>query len=606
MARKKKSESQAVTASADLEIRARGEKAEELLEAQTRPESSEGNGHKKKEESKLEKIIGLLQDPQNLVVVRRHSPKHFQGQPCAFEVYRSECPTSIEDIKGEVFKVFGGHKFQVRVLDSDGRTLDAMVIENPDTTTPAFPGAGTDPTQDPFLEPPPEPQPIEEMEASLKKEISILQKRNELENLQEMLADMKQGRKRGEVPPKDDGKIEALEKRIEEMLKGQREDVLLQKIAELEKKIETKPAVDPEKEALQRRIEGLEKRKEEDSQTSMIAKLIESSENKFNKVIEMIQSQQQNALAQKLDAVLTQREPREDFDTMVDRMAKLKTVMGGGEDGGSGKSKRVEELIWDLALNQIHAGGGRGLGEEEEEDTIKFAIKQMVPVIRDWAKKEVETKQKEGQTVSQEQLRQIIGEQAKKAAMELEARHRTAQPPRIMPPPQAAQLPPRPQQQPQGQPRPQQQPQPPTPPTVARPPLPPPPPANPKPTPPPPRAYDRKDAVNYVLRTLWKEMNAGLPRDSEALGDALDTFDDELLDEFEKIETGEQMEALLKPYADEQVWQQILNRTKEDEPARKWLRNLVFTLQQAWEMEKKEDAKDQDAEGAPPPAPERF
>lgn len=549
-------------AEGDLRIQASGKEAKRIL-----AERGRGQVEAPPPVDKGDAITAMLLDPANKVQVRRVWPKTFaDGSNAGIEVYRDSCPLKRGDIETWVFDQHGGHKFQVRILDEDDRTLTAYTIENPDTVEPTQITVPEDTGGDPYAEGQP-PDALDEYKASLQREVDALKKRQEVALLKESLAELR-GKPHGE-----DGELARLRAEIDAMKKKEHEDALRGEIKMLAAKVDQLASRPPEK-----------------TGKSEVVMLIESMDQRFNKMFEMITSSKQDMIEKKIDAL--SKAP--DEDKVMERMLKLKELFGAAPKS---KSSEFEEKLLDMAMENITGGrAGAGDAPSDETDMVKFIVKEFVPVVKDWMKADPA-----GKPPTREELMAMVRQQAAEAAAKLKAEMATRGNPTLTAPPQRL----APSAGPAGKPKSPLEPL--TPPPRGPAPLVPGTPPGPPPAPPPPAArppaFNPRDAVNYTLRLIISELSV-LPSESEAAGAVLDTWPPQLLDGLLAVDTAEGLKTLLEPHADAALLAQITAATSSNEKAKLWLKNVVMGIQSVYDEERsKAPALDK---GVAEPPPERF
>lgn len=583
---------------AKMDVRVQGtpEQTRAAIETLTEPESAPGQPPESDEEAREEqsreerdrdrKIEKLLADPKNIVVVRRVIPRKWNGVECAGEVTRYECPASIDDIAREVFGRFGGRKFKLGIHAASsagtGRMIDAVVIENPETDEPLNDGERYE-RYDPTAVPVGDPRarqfginfdptamestdPMVVTEEALKQQAKMLKQRLTVHQLRQSMADLQQdidGNGRGRARGDEEGKAEiaALQNQIaESQLRAQ----FTEKIGEVNR-------------AVEKMAESLAAPKEDKTLPlfmQMISTAQQQAQQQFATMVGLMMQQAQKS-QETMTALVTEMvkrpNPEEKFDTMLERLGQMKAVLGGDAD----KSKRIEDLMYDLALDRI--GGGAGPGDEG--DVLKLAIKELAPILKNI----VESKTAEKPGIGREERQALYQAAAREVAGELVARQRLAQA-------QAqAQLPM------------VQHPQPPPPvPPPPPPPVPvptPPPPVNPQPqeseqgeeeevdVPPGPQspAYDRKTNVNFILDAVIGEVEDRVPFDnpdeSFVVGDCLDLLDEELLTSLLRVTDGSGLEVWLALHGDAQKIAAIKKAGDAYPVVRSWLTRIVVTVQ---------------------------
>lgn len=575
----------------DLEIRARGKKADEIMEARARSRAtiSRDVEEPRESEDKLDKIIKLLDDARNSYVVRRMFPKTGpQGENIATEVMSDTCPVGYEDLKRELFAMHGGHKFQIRILDSNGKPLDAIVVTNPDTKEPLLGEFqiedGRIPTDQEIR-----PDALEAMDQQLEDQLRLQQKRVAIEEKKKILEEMRGG---GQKPVNNE--VGELKKQIEDlknMITENAKDAEIRRLnAELDRQksgVQQNPeitAIKQEMAELKALIVGGGAKKED----GLMLKLFE--------MVKDMSKSSSDAIAgalRDLKTTIAPTDKAEDLDSLLEKLVKLQGITGNKTGN---KLDQIQEMILDTALQKfMGTEKGESADPDEPEDFGKFALRELMPVIKDLARGAVEKERKDGRQLSRQEVEAIIAQQAQVVAADIVRKQQMGQLPTGRPAPVPQPQPPRP---PAGT----------TPPPIMTQPLVTQPPVT------PPSAIpqvDRKQAVNYVLNTLQGELAEGkkkgqYPEESYAAGDALDTWPDDLLDMMLDVTSGEELKTALSPYADPVLLDGIINATKDDKLARKWLQDIFIGLREEWEEEKKATGRGRPLDGPDAPPAEKF
>ncbi|MGH9317735.1 MAG: hypothetical protein ACRD1P_11600, partial [Thermoanaerobaculia bacterium] len=301
-------------------------------------------------------------------------------------------------------------------------------------------------------------------------------------------------------------------------------------------------------------------------------------------------------------------------------ISKVKGILGKDDS----RASQLEEKILDSALDRMLDGGEPG----EEEDTMKFAIKQFTPVLRTYVEKQVEKEEggKGGEKVSKERLKEIYAEAAGKAAKELEEKWRKegwlVRDPKLGGPAAKPGLPaPQKKQAPQlrnipggkvvarektsegivehiqVQPADLSEKKKDAPkeevevkytemPGVGKVEI---------PGKPGEMKYDRRRSVNYVLDSILSEIKEGTPAkgaedpkiESYVPADALEYLDDELLEQVWKSSSGDELKGVLGAWGDKAKIDAIEEAGK-DKIVDSWVRRVIRTIQDVWHDQKKE------------------
>lgn len=195
------------TAAASMQVTLRGdpEKVRKELEGGKDGKKPDVSGGKVN-------IHDALKDPNNVVVVKRLSPRKWKDQSITGEVYREACPLALVDIEQEIFGTAGGKQFQVRVVNPDGITVAAQTINT--DVDPIIQKEDPDLILGPLED---EPDVVDMTEETLKKQVRMMGHQVTVAQLRSTLEDMKGPAKKTSGAP--DPRIELLEasiKKIEE------------------------------------------------------------------------------------------------------------------------------------------------------------------------------------------------------------------------------------------------------------------------------------------------------------------------------------------------------------------------------------------------------
>jgi len=592
-----------------------------------RPEKEESD------EPPADPLAPLLADPKNMVVVTRKFPRVFHLRNgdkvrCAVKVDKYACPMRREQIEEDVFDRFGGQSYNVTIHPNttigENTILGAFEIEHPNPEAPPYiddpegdaqeaaeamgrsiPG-GTDPTLR-------ETDPLAAAKISLERRLDRARMKKEIKDLERMVKEV-EGDDDEKKPPALPSGPDPRDKEIADL-----------KAALVEKKVDDRfSAMQNSIADLTRTVQSFANRppvehKSGGGEDSLVLKILTQSQSHSKEMLDLVKTMNKPA-AQTADA-------SENFDKMLDRFAKMKTAFG---DGDSRVSKLQDQLL-EMAMERVLGGGEEG---GDEEDTMKFAIKQFTPVLKTYVEKQVEKEEKtdkdgKKQEVSKERMKEIYQEAAGKAAKDLEEKWRKegwlVRDPKIQGGGQKPGLP-APQKKPQipqkgGSPgkvvarketsegivehiqiEPADLSQKTTPrgdaataeakheeaeevqytdmPGIGKVEIP------PKPG---EMRYDRKKAVNYVLNSILSEIAEGTPQkaandskiESYIPADALEFLDNELLAEIHKATSGGELEGTLGKWGDREKLDKIKEAGK-DEIVDSWVRRAIRTTQDIW------------------------
>lgn len=507
------------------------------------------------------KIAAALADPKNFVMVHRLYPRRFDGRRVDRRVEQFRCPIPKEDIEEDICSRHGGKRYLATIHPNTptgaAKTLASFFFENQDTDEPIFPDdEGNEGVEDDVnLLDRPVSDPLVEMEESINRQLRVQNKMSQLQQAKQMLADLKSEARAGAGSKKEgDDRVQALEDRLQ--------------LSQFERQIDGKIS------SLERHLEKMAERETRlasqknggDSLSQMMPlflQMMRSSDQKFQDMMTAFTAN----LSSKRD------EPKED---PLDRLIKMKTLLGD-----NGKNSKIEDALMELAMERLT--GDRA--DAEEESDVKYAVKQLVPVARSYIDRKLAAG--DGQRApTQEEFKQAVREEAmritKNTLGDMQQQGYLVRTPQasdkkgISHDPKkkigAPEKPPK--QKPEGD--------------------------TPRPheheveevdsrsegreetdmnLPPSPQspAYDRAKAVNFVLDSIVDDMDR-CPEDSFVVGDIMDRLDDELLEQFLKISTGDELKALIKPYADPEKLKAVEEKGKGDRQ-KSWLTRMVVTAQ---------------------------
>jgi hypothetical protein len=565
-------------------------------------------------------VLGaLLSDPKNMVIVTRKFPRVYtrgDGKKvrCAVRVEKYICPVRREEIEDDVFTRFGGQSYNVTIhpntTTGENTILGAFTIEHPN------------PEEPPYIDDDSEDESIASGEAvALSIPSATDPTMRETDPLFKMKADLERRLERARLKKE----IEELERTVQE-LEGNGEqkrggvstpapDPRDKEIAELKAALETKKNED--------RFAALQNSMIELTKTvqSLASRLAEYRSGADEGLVFKILTQSQNHSKEMLDIIKTMHHPppppaadaSENFDRMLDRFVKMKTVFGGDDT----RVSKLQDQLLEMAIERLLGGDGES---GDEEDTMKFAIKQFTPVLRTYVERQLKEEEDGKKEISKERIKEIYQQAAEKAAKDLEEKWRKdgwlVRDPRLgssqlsgLPAPQSQRKPPSVHRGPvQAKVVSRQE----TPKGIiehvqvepsdlsqkkanaaegggvqytempgigkvevpARP-------GEPK--------YDRRKSVNYVLDSILSEIAEGAPAkgmndpaaESFVPADALEYLDHDLLAEIHKVTSGEELEAVLLQWGDRAKIEKIKEAGK-DKAVDSWIRRLIRTIQDIW------------------------
>lgn len=518
-----------------------------------------------------ETIVRLLSNPRNKVVVFRTFPKRWNGAKCDIQVdpYGYRCPSAFEDIKQDVFRRFGGKAFiayiQPVTLSGHSRVLAAIPFENPDTDDPQF-EMPTDPNQvvDPRLLPPapdggdptmmPEEDPMARIEQDQKTQVRIKARQLQIAQLNRQIAEF-EGTK-NEVAAEAKNPERSLEDRIALMQMENKLDRQIDAIRGAIEKISVEPAPAP--------VAPPPAPASSDNVTKILMAQLQMAENRFNALMA-----QQTQLMMKLGQG---GGGKDDIDSQLERFVKLKAAFGEGDS----RVKRLEQTLIDMTMERLLDGGGAGEGDGESD--VKYAVKQLVPVIKNYVDKKLTEPEVAGPAPTKEQFAELVRQEAARVVQGLVKQGFVVKPqgipgptaqaphPKIGAPAEKKERPkPPPQEEATKPPAQEEAP-------MEGPPLP--------DTP----GYDRKKAVDFVLDGIVRDIDANFPEDTFLIGDALDHLDDEILNSLLTVSTGEDLEKVVGPHCTPEKLQTIKDRGRNPR-VKTWLTRVITTIQDEYRKE---------------------
>lgn len=378
------------------------------------------------------------------------------------------------------------------------------------------------------------------------------------------------------------------------------------------------------------------------SENDIILKMLTQSQQHSKDMLTMIQAQVKPAA------------PVEgEFDKFLNRYEKMQLITGTGKSSGGGsRLSELETRLIDMSVDRLMGGGGEDEGGGgggdgvDVNDAIKTAIKEFGPIAKTYVEKTITSKQTEngGAPLSQEQMQQISADGAAFATkkvqedlalqgLELRAgpenrlvvvpiAKKGVVPPRkenpgtrvvsqtntpggvvkkiaveptdlsrkTSPKPAAAPVPAAPEKEKEGSevkygefPMLGENN------TTLKIPL---------PTAPGDMKYNRKASVDFVLAGILSELRQGYPKKAEnkqyvesfVAADAIEYLDDQLLNEFETITDGPQLEKLLQGAGGDAARIAEIKKAGEDEVVASYLRRTITTIQREWTTTKAQDA----------------
>ena len=565
----------------------------------------------------MDRIMKLLSDYRNAVIVTRVDPQVWYGQKVDVRCgTRWQCPITIDRISEDVFGRYGGTRFNCVIIpnspNGELKPLGGFSVENPQDEPPMKEGVPIGPANaqghpsifqipptahaDPTMRD--SDSPVALARAAIRRKIETTRDKAEL---REALSALKELDEANAAPPAAKGpdprdeEIKLLRDRLDGIEKGKSDDKWERRLESLTTLVEAQ-------------LKGGGKQQGNNDITQVLLAQLASSDTRFNTMMtSFTQTLQANAGGR--------RAP--DEDAVLDKLAKYKTLFGNESD----KSKRLEDMAWEFLMERMSGGGGPA----ETEDTVQYAIKQLTPVLKTYVEKKIDQDGK-GAALTPEQYKKMVHEEAAKQSRaiveDLQRKGYIVKAPGAKPaatPPKIGQTPKagapgeksypeegttktvmiQPEDFSKAPPRPALAGEPPAQPAAE--------PAAqeekpnmeksvnlegvgvvPLPVSPQSRSYDRAASVNFVLDSITSEIVQRIPHDrpddSLACGDMLDRLDDDLLEDLSKVENGQALDKLLgEAGGDQAKIERIKQMGREDPLVKTWLNRVISTVQEEYQ-----------------------
>lgn len=578
----------------------------ESLRQMSGPSEEEREGGNSDKDRRYREFLDALATPGYEVQVRRVRPTEYpSGLNARIVVYREETPAELRDVKENVFTRAGGHRYKVMVKDDSDKVIAAHIIENPESENAIEPPTVEDDVTDgdDILGQMPGSA-LDEMLADAKQEEEWLSKKEMLEQRRERIKAMRQGRKPEKDPQSDE--IEALKGQLRQEREGQREDRLLSAITALGEKLTEgrNQGPSPEMQQMQRKLEELSRNNEElrrqveakqrDNMFDLVKSVMADQNKGMQAVGDAIKQMSESQLLQEIKA-LRSANKGDGIDADLNRLTKLKEIIGAGERS---KSDRVTDAAVEMLLEKA-LGGGSGGGEE---DTLKFAIKEMIPAVKEFIEGEVERrKNAQGGKITEEQKQEIYKQGARDMVdrMRKEARRHqlpAAEQTKQMPPEQKpkAQVPA--EGQPEKKPAAEKKPSSGWAPEDEASPAPEKKPDPSLPAGPASLSYSRKKSLNFVIDQMVGDVREGCPDDTLLVGYALDLLDDDFLAKLCEVGDTDGLYKLIKGDVPEEKIRWLEGRGKADKATKIWINRVINSIQYEFTQEIKRADEDDDGD----------
>lgn len=596
---------------ADVDVRVRGT-GRQVKRAVARLGSTDTPAAPPEEEAAVvideegEKVAAFLADGKNMAIVSRVFPRDFAG-----ELERYQLPLEFTQIQSDIYERFGGETFRLSIHPNTptgaAKTLAAFTFKNPKVAwayeeeaagapaggrgrmMPAPVPAG----QDPFAIPSNSPlagvrKSLREQTEMLAEKLSVEQAQAELDSMQEKVEE----RKKRKEPP--------AERRItEDDLRRVREQ------SDLQAKLD---ANNRELSELKIMIAAGQNKAPANDNALLIA-MMDTNAKQFATMMTAMQAS--NTQTMQTMAQMNKGDKKEGLDETLDKLAKFKSIFGS-EDS---RTKRMEDLAYEFMMDRMQGGGeGGGGGDPAEDDTIRYGLKQLAPILKTYVEKKLDQQASAGGApLSEAEKKALYKEAAMDAAKDIAAKMekdgvlvRTGKPgQKALPAPKPGAKKIAPAVKKGGPPQDASAGKveeivvdpadltgrmvPAVEPAVVG--------SQEEvddvdvPAKPGKEGYTRKSAIDFVLDVAITDIGNGCPVDTFIIGDIIDYLDPELLQKFLLITTGDQLEALFAPHADPEKIAR-LKELGQDEKAASWFKRVIVTAQDEYrQAQEKAEAK---------------
>ncbi len=515
------------------------------------PEESETQPEAEINQELDNKLSALLSDPKCFIIIERTQPVRFRGVHTAVEVDRMKCPITLSDIKERIQENHGGKKYRISIHPNsptgEMRTLSAFPLE--------IPG------EEPFLD---ESAPLpggSRMGPRFSEEYGT----SWADSLDPTAIDSEDPATILSQHYKGQAKTLADKIRVK---------TLKRSVRELDE--EDEGGSTDEMQTLRNQMELSERDRRMDDRFSTLEEKLSGSNSSNEMLLAMMKMQEASNQAnnqmrnelqqQNMQFITTMMEmnrskgPEETFDSSLERMVKMKEAM-------EGKSNKIEGIMFDLLSDKLNGGSS-------DEDPVTVAVKEglsaLKPVLMELVSKKPGVSQ--AMPLSKEEATRAYQEEGRKAAQEIAQRMIEKQKAMALanptPPPSSVASPaPSPV------------------PMVAQPPMqgqeyqinP----LDEVPPGPNEDGYTRENGINFVLSAILQEIKSGDWKSEEGsvvIGDFLDRLDRGLLLGLTQVTTGEQLDHLIKPFANPNLVSQVKQKGEENRAISAWLEHVLVSV----------------------------
>lgn len=337
----------------------------------------------------------ILNDPQNIVLVKRVAPRDWNGIRCNVEVWRENCPMTMQDIEDELLQNHGGKKYRMSVVSQvTGETLAAKRIDidmDPIVKPVEIPDGG----EYLFGEGGPPPSAGQMTEETLTRQASITAKQIEFETLSQQLQDIKARNKPDAHQNGNNNRIADLERKVADSKYEIQIEALKAKIELLSKQGAAPPPGQGSSDKMLDLILDQQKR----------------SDARFDKLIDQMKENQLGQLRQ--DIAELKNAPKQEGNTLrenIETMKSLADIIGWKTGGGNDDDEGGEDDPWYVRLGEKYLPKVFDLIEERKEQGKPMSKEEIVAQINasaDVAMKEESEKIRQAMLVQQARLAQI-------------------------------------------------------------------------------------------------------------------------------------------------------------------------------------------------------
>jgi hypothetical protein len=371
----------------------------------------------------IKRFNKAIREAKHRVVVKRIAPRFHEGQRCNVEVYREDCPLTLDAVSEEVFGQHGGRRYRVAVIDPNtDATIAARVISHDDD--PILPEDTDEKLGRDILR----AGGGESADASAHDEAAAIERQNE-----KLRARLSQEELEQELERKR--QLRGGAKSSEEVRRLEMRQIKADHDREVDR---IKSEHQRERDLLERRLEQLEARMaapKSDNENTLLREMIremredrKATDERFNKMMEKQNEDKLSAIQAKLDAMQSRKpESVNALDTITSGIEK---VVGAAKALGYSRGDDEEDEA-DPDSDTHPDGSPKSLTEKIGDKIISYLPQVFDAFLQ---------KEKGGAPVDKEQLVREVTAVADQAAADAMARQRAAMatrppmpPPRVVP-----------------------------------------------------------------------------------------------------------------------------------------------------------------------------